>query len=104
MDKIIFIASILTISTAATAEVPEAKVEYTNVYQSHATMAGKLTSRPVEPVGVTVENGGLKYSTITDGDGAWGLVFKYRSSNYTVTTFELKDATSKSPELKGRLP
>ncbi len=103
MLKNFAIFTMMSMSAAAFAELPEAKVDYGNVYQSHATLAGRLTSKPTEPLGVTIENGGLKYSTITDADGNWGLVFKYRSGNYTINTFELQNPASKGSEVKGKL-
>ena len=103
MQTIFIVLTFLSFSAAAFAELPDAKVEYGNVYQSHATLAGRLTIRPAEPLGVTIENGGLKYSTITDAEGNWGLVFKYRSGNYTINTFELQNPGSKGSDVKGKL-
>lgn len=86
-------------SSIALAEIPIPKVEFTDVYQTHATVAGRLTSLPTSPVGITIENGGIKYSTLTDAEGRWGIVFKYRSARYSVSAFELNDTSVQSLKL-----
>jgi hypothetical protein len=103
MKKNFVAALIMTQSAVALAEIPKPIVEFVDVYQTHATVAGRLNSKPTAPMGVTVENGGVKYSTLTDADGYWGIVFKYRSPRYLVRVFGLTDNANKSQELRGNL-
>ena len=104
MKKIYTFAFAMIVSTTALSETPEPKVEFADVYQTHATVAGRLASKPVTPVGVTIENGGVKYSTLTDADGNWGVVFKYRSPRYYVSSFDLSESSKKSSVIPGYLP
>ncbi len=74
MMKILGVVSALVVDTLSFAGTPEPVVTYSSVYQGHATSAGKLATLLPGPVGISVENGGLKYATVSDSQGRWGLV------------------------------
>ena len=101
MIRFSLFSTVLFISSLAAAEVPEPKVDYASVYQGYATITGVLVSQPNDPVGITIKNGGLTYSTVTDAQGKWGLVIRLLSSNYSVASFDLRKPGDHSLQLDG---
>src|SRR5262245_55196468 len=71
------------------AEEPQIVITFKNSANGYGTVAGRVVSSKGKPVGITVQNGGLKFSSISDLDGSWGLVFPHRAVNFTVTAWEL---------------
>ena len=83
-------------SFSALADVPQPVVEFASAVGGYATISGRLDSTSRDPIGVTVEMGGLKYTTISDPNGKWSVVVKYRSTNYTVNSFNLMNSNERS--------
>jgi len=81
-----------------TAQVPEPTITYKSTYSGHATIAGKLASKPSVPVGISVQNGSLIYSTITDAEGRWGIVIRHTSTSLTVQSWDLQNPGARSEE------
>lgn len=102
MRHLVLIA-FLSATSQAFADVPEPVVTHASSYQGHATIAGRLSSNPDAVTGITVENGGLKYSTITDAEGNWSVVIRHRSVSYSVKSFDLKGSGDASHEVKLQL-
>ncbi len=94
--KRILVFAIGFMSMSAFADVPTPRVDYASAYNGYATISGGLEQQTAAPVGVTVQMGGLKYSTITDQDGKWSLVIRHTSVNYSVTSFNLVSANDRS--------
>lgn len=91
------------ISVMALSQVPEPVITDMSSAHSHATIAGRLNSKPTTPVGVSVQNGGIMYSTITDLEGRWAIVIRHRSVNVGVASWNLADAQDRF-ELQTVLP
>ena len=82
--KSYFIYGLLLWATLLKAE--NAVIEYKESYNGFGTVAGKIISEKAEgPFVVTVENAGKAYSTITDSNGKWAIVFRHRSTKFDVT-------------------
>lgn len=86
------------LGTLCMAGVPEPTITYKSTYNGHATIAGSLASKPTGPVGITVQNGSLIYSTITDAEGRWGIVIRHMSTNLSVQSWDLQNLKDKSEE------
>jgi len=80
----------------AFAEVPDVVVTTMTSANGHATIAGRLASKPGVPVGISVRNGNIMYSTISDPEGRWGIVIRHLSTNVSVNSWSLT-----VPEEKG---
>lgn len=73
-------------------------LDYKESVNGFGTVAGKVLSETKEaPFVVTVESGGIAYSTLTDSKGRWGIVFRHLSTQFTVTAKSLsgRDAEAK---------
>ncbi len=99
--KILGIIITLMVATLSFAGIPEPVVTYSSVYQGYATIAGKLATTPVGPVGISVENGGLKYATVSDSQGRWGIVIRYLGTTFSVNSFSLVQPSDVSAEISG---
>ena len=61
----------------------------------YLTLSGSVNSENSDgPFLVTLENGGLPYTTLTDGNGRWSLVIQARSQHYSVSAKPLIPATT----------
>ncbi len=96
-------AALFSASSLALGGVPQAVVTFTDTYEGYATVAGKLSETPRQPVGVTVENGNLKYSTITDRSGNWSVVFRQRAMSYRTSAFSLQNEREIGKTTSGEL-
>ena len=88
----IMVALTSTIGTLR-ADVPEVVITTTLSANGHATIAGRLASMPKGPVGISVRNGNLSYSTVTDPEGRWGIVIRHQSTQVTANSWNLTDPT-----------
>lgn len=92
----------LIAGSIAKASVPQPIVTGTDSYNGFATVCGKLDAKPDHPMGISLANGNILSSTITDPDGRWSVVFRQRSIEYTVASWSLADASDRS-EITGVL-
>lgn len=83
-------------SSMAEASTPAPVVTISTNYNGYATVGGKLAEVPTGPVGISVTNGNVKSSTITDPQGKWSMVFEIRASSYTVESWSLFNAADHS--------
>lgn len=90
--------TILFAGSLAIGQVPEPIITYKSTYNDHATIAGRLASKPSAPMGITVQNGSLIYSTITDAEGRWGIVIRHTSTSLTVQSWDLQNPSDRSEE------
>lgn len=86
----------------AVADVPELVLKYKNSYGGYATFAGKLGTKPAEPIGVTVDNAGLKFSTITDKEGNWAITFRQHAVTSDITAWSFSRPDERSAALRVR--
>ncbi|NBX69213.1 MAG: hypothetical protein EBR01_09670 [Proteobacteria bacterium] len=96
--KLLFIVSLIGLNVLC-AETPEPVVTATSANGIHGVVAGRLASKPERPVGVSVQNGNLIYSTITDAEGRWGVVVRVLSSAVKVNSFDLTEPGGRSAEV-----
>lgn len=96
--KLFILLSLLSFN-AFTAELPEPVVTTAIANGTYAVVAGKLAAKPEHPIGVSVQNGVLMYSTITDAEGRWGLVIRTLSSGLKVNSFDLTRPAERSAEV-----
>lgn len=67
----------------------EPVLDYKNSLGGIATVAGHVNPKTSSPLLITVRNGGLSYSTVTDSMGHWGIVFRHLSTQFDVSVSEL---------------
>ena len=80
----------LTLATCfAFAGEPQVTITTKSTYNGYATVGGRVISATREPVGVSVDNGGIRYSTLADPSGSWAIVFRHASVNFTVRAWTL---------------
>lgn len=61
-------------------------ITHKDSYNGFATAGGKIIAENLSvPYIVTVKNGGLSYSTVTDEMGNWTVVFRHRSTQFEVS-------------------
>jgi|GEM_PF-2261961 len=99
MTKMIALAVLFT-GSLGFAQVPEPIITYKSTYNGHATIAGRLASKPSAPMGISVQNGSLIYSTITDAEGRWGIVIRHTSTSLTVQSWDLQNPSDRSEEIR----
>ena len=88
---------------AAQAQVPEPVITVGEVWGRLAVVAGRLSSKPQRPVGISVLNGNIISSTLTDDEGRWSIVIRHLSQTVSVSAWDLTDPSEKSLEVKSRL-
>jgi hypothetical protein len=76
--------------------VPEPIITTAHSSGSFAVVAGTLSSKTDRPVGISVQNGNLMYSTLTDAAGRWGIVIRNLSTTLGVTSWDLQNPSEKS--------
>lgn len=87
--KLFYCMCLSFVSHVAMAEIPTPRVLRTDTYNGYATIGGDLTSDIDAPIGISISNGGFKYSTLTDSEGKWSIVFRHRAVSYQVEGFNL---------------
>ena len=88
---------------AAQAQVPEPVITVGEVLGRVAVVAGRLSVVPERPVGISVTNGNIVSSTLSDEQGRWSIVIRHLSHQVSVSAWELTDPSEKSLEVKSRL-
>lgn len=96
--KAIYVITVL-MAAHAFAHPPEPVVTTANANGTYGIVAGRLSTKPDRPVGVSVQNGNLMTSTITDPEGRWGLVIRVLSSGLKVQSFDLSSPSERSAEV-----
>ena len=94
---------VLLIGSSVFATIPEAVITHTNAYNGYATIAGRLTSKPEAPVGVTIQNGGIAYSTVTDNEGRWAIVIGHRSITVDAQSYNLSNGKEVSKTTNSKI-
>jgi len=84
------------------ASEPQAIITFKDSYNGYATVAGKVLSEEDQDVAVTVRCGNLKYTTMPDPDGNWGIVFRHTNLHFYVTAWDRTDPENQT-QLEGRL-
>ena len=79
--------------------VPEPIITTAHSSGSFAVVAGNLSGKTNQPVGISITNGNLRYSTLTDAEGRWGIVIRHLSTSLAVTSWDLKNPSEKSREI-----
>ena len=87
------------VSTTLVAAVPDVVITTLSSSNGHGTVAGRLELKPSGPVGISVRNGNLMYSTITDGDGRWGIVIRHLSTQVTATSWSLTNSSDRGSDV-----
>jgi hypothetical protein len=79
--------------------VPEPIITTAHSSGSFAVVAGILSGKTNQPVGISITNGNLMYSTLTDAEGRWGIVIRHLSTSLGVTSWDLQNPSEKSREI-----
>ena len=95
--KFINLIAILISTGKAFAVIPDVVLDYKNSYNGYGTFAGHLSEKPSVSLGLTVNNGGIKFSTITDKDGNWAISFRQRVITSDITVWSLSNSDSSTP-------
>lgn len=95
---------LVAMSFTALASEPEIVLTHKNSYNGYAFVAGKIVSKMKGPVGVTVEIGSAKFSTVSDPAGNWGIVFRHIAVNFNVIAWNFEDSSVRVAELSENLP
>lgn len=83
------LVGLLLMCASAFAEEPQIIITYKNSSGGMGSVAGKVVSSTGKPVGITVQNGGLKFSGVSAPEGSWGVVFPHRAVQFTVSAWNL---------------
>lgn len=67
----------------------EPVIDYKNSLGGIATVAGHVIPKAGSTFLITITNGGLSYSTVTDTKGNWGIVFRHLSTQFDVSLTDL---------------
>ncbi|MBI4405133.1 MAG: hypothetical protein HY537_13305 [Deltaproteobacteria bacterium] len=102
MKKIIFLLA-FCLCPVLFASLPDVVITVTSAYNGYATVAGRLTAKPEEPVGVTVRNGNIAYATVTDPDGRWSIVIRHISIHLTAQSFSLSRSSERGVPVKAKI-
>lgn len=86
-------------SLSAFASEPDIVLTHKNSYNGYAFVAGKVTSKEKLPIGITVEIGGAKFSTVSDPTGNWALTFRHLAVNFSVTAWRFDAPFERVAEL-----
>jgi hypothetical protein len=94
------VLAVLGLVGAIAQGVPEPVITTMSSYNGYATIAGRLNSKPETPVGVSVRNGNLISSTLTDAEGRWGIVIRHLGVQVTVQTWDISHPSERGREMK----
>ncbi|NBX76916.1 MAG: hypothetical protein EBQ92_10215 [Proteobacteria bacterium] len=75
---------------------PEPVITTAHSSGSFAVVAGVLSGKTDRAVGISVQNGNLMYSTLTDSQGRWGITIRHLSTSLAVTSWDLQNPSEKS--------
>lgn len=100
--KLLFLISLMGVTVYAS-QIPEPVVTTANANGTFGIVAGRLAMKPERPVGVSVQNGNLITSTVTDAEGRWGIVIRVLSSGLKVNSYDLNQPNERSAEVVHKL-
>ena len=66
-------------------------------------ISGKLDGKTDRPLGISVQNGNVISSTVTDPEGRWAIVIRHLATQFTVTSWQLSQGLERSVEVRGEL-
>jgi hypothetical protein len=87
--KSLFAVLMMSFSLVAHAAEPEIVITTKNAYNGFGTVAGRVVSDGKEAIGVSLDNGGIRYSTIADPSGTWAIVFRHVAVNFVVKAWKM---------------
>lgn len=103
MKHFLILFAVCFSSLGVSAQVPDVVITTLASANGHATVAGRLTSKPSGPVGISVRNGNIMYSTLTDAEGRWGIVIRHLAVNVSVQSWSLTSPDERSTEVVAKL-
>lgn len=98
MKNLFFFLSIVA-SAFSYAEVPDVVITTLSSANGHATVGGRLAAKPDGPVGISVRNGNIMYSTISDAEGRWAIVIRHLSTQVFASSWSLTSPSERSAEV-----
>jgi len=101
--KLPLLAFILFFTAVLIADVPEPVLTVGEVYGRLAVVAGKLSTPPERAVGISVLNGNLISSTVTDPEGRWSIVIRHLANEVSVSSWDFLNPAERSVSVKGIL-
>lgn len=97
--KQLFILAAAISTIAGYASVPDVVITTTSTANGHATIGGRLAAKPDGPVGISVRNGNILYSTISDAEGRWAIVIRHLSTQVFATSWNLAAPSDRGNEV-----
>jgi hypothetical protein len=96
-----FILASLLLGSLSFGQLPEPIVTSASTLGGLAFIAGKLSEKADKPMGISVLNGNVLSSTLTDPDGYWAIVIRLLSTKYSVQSWELQTPSERSAKILG---
>ncbi len=96
--KYFFVLSFVTVLNAF-AQIPDPVVTTVSASGHFGIVAGRLNGKVESPVGISVQNGNITSSTITDAYGRWGIVIGVLSNVVSVHSFDLAKPLDRSVDV-----
>jgi len=78
---------------AVYANEPQVVITTKTSLNGYGTVAGRVTSDAKGLIGVSLDNGGVRYSTVADPSGTWAIVFRHAATNFTVRAWSVDNPT-----------
>lgn len=100
--KSLWILSLFLVSVSF-AQIPEPIVTSASTLGGLAFIAGRLSEKTEKPFGVSVRNGNVLSSTLTDPDGRWAIVIRQLAMKYSVQSWELQSPRERSSWVTGEI-
>jgi hypothetical protein len=100
--KTLFLVWVL-LGSVCSAEVVGPVVTSASAVGGVGFIAGKLDGKTDRPLGISLQNGNVISSTITDPEGHWAIVIRHLSNQFSVQSWELSRGLERSVEVHGEL-
>jgi hypothetical protein len=78
------------------ADIPSPVITTTSPNNFYALIAGRLERKPEAPLGISVRNGNVMYSTVTDLDGRWALIIKTLDNHVEASSWSMQGGAERS--------
>jgi len=101
--KMIFCFLVLGLGLTAQGKIPEPVITVGEVMGRLAVVAGRLSVVPERPVGISVTNGNIVSSTLSDEQGRWSVVIRHLSHTVSVSSWNLNNPSEKGGITRFRL-